>query len=312
MNRKTVWMVIVAGSLALAGCDWVDPSEWGDSQRYKQPFTTSAKLASGGRLIVEGFNGSIEIVGWDREEVSVDATKYASREDVMKAIQVEVASDPGMVRIRARRPLERNCNCGVSFKLRAPRKVAVEDAVTSNGSVGLESVEGSARLTTSNGAIRIWDVAGSLTARTSNGSVELDKYRGEAQLKTSNGRIKAAGVRGSVNAETSNGSVDIDVLETGPGQPIMARSSNGSITLSLGKWANNEVHAVTSNSSINLRLPPETQAELKAVTSNGHITTDYEITTREMSKTRLAGRLGGGGALIDLATSNGSIRLMRR
>ena len=191
------------GSLALTGCDFMDPTEWGNSDRYKEDFSSTHKLAPGGRVLLEGFNGSVEIVGWEKDEVEVSGTKNAAREEVVKAMQIDVTADPGMVRIRARRPVENNCNCGVKFVLKVPKKVVLEDIGTSNGSIRLESVTGSARVHTSNGSVRVWGVDGDLNAQTSNASIELEKFSGSADVKTSNGHIKAGGVRGAFIARTS-------------------------------------------------------------------------------------------------------------
>lgn len=303
---------ILLASLSLAGCDFADPSEWVDAGRYKEDFSSTHKLASGGRVVLESFNGPVEVMGWDKDEVEVSGAKSASREEVLKAIHVDVTADAGMVRIRARRPDERHCNCGVRFTLKVPKKVILEDISTSNGSLRLESIQGSARMRSSNGAVRVWGVDGDIDIQTSNGSVDVDKFTGAADLKTSNGRIKASGIEGAFSARTSNGSIDagIDALDTG--KPLVLSSSNGSINVSLARWNNNEIRASTSNSSINLRLPAGVAAELKAVTSNGNITSDFELVASQRSKTRVSGRIGGGGALLDLSTSNGNIRLLKR
>lgn len=303
---------LLLASLTLTGCDFIDPTEWGNSDRFKEEFSSTHKLASGGRIVLEGFNGAVEIAGWEKDEVEVAGTKNAARIDVLNAMKVDVTADPGMVRIRARRPTELNCNCGVRFTLKVPKKVILEDIGTSNGSLRLESVKGSARLHTSNASVHIWNVEGDVIIQSSNGSVEVDKFQGSADLKTSNARIKATGVEGVLSARTSNASIDVEADAVDTGKPIVLHSSNGSISLALARWQNNEIRADTSNASINLRLPTGVAAELKAVTSNGNISTDYEITTTQMSKTRVSGRIGGGGALVDLSTSNGNIRLMKR
>lgn len=131
-------------------------------------------------------------------------------------------------------------------------------------------------------------------------------------LRTSNGRIHGEGVRGGVEARTSNASIDLTVAEADPTRPIILNSSNGSITLKLDTWKGNEVRANTSNSSINLRLPESLDARVHASTSNGSINTDYEVTTSHFSKTLLEGKIGNGGPLLDLQTSNGSIRIAKR
>jgi DUF4097 and DUF4098 domain-containing protein YvlB len=208
--------------------------------------------------------------------------------------------------------LERNCNCGASFVLRVPKKVTLDRIDSSNGSMRIEAIEGPARVSTSNGAIRTWGLKGDLDARTSNGSIEVNQFQGAASLRTSNGRIRAEGVRGNFDAQTSNASIDVTIAELDSGRPLRLSTSNGSITAVLEKWNNNDIVAHSSNSSVNLRLPDTINANLKAYTSNGSISSDFDVTTRELSKTHIDGKIGSGGSLIDLSTSNGSIRLMKR
>lgn len=303
--------VLMAGLAVFPGCDWIDPSEWGASQRFKEPFSAAEKLASGGRVTLETFNGPIEIRGWDREEAAIEVVKYASRQETLGHMDVDIVADGSSLRVRVRRP-EGNCNCGASLSLRLPRKIILEDARTSNGAVTIESVEGSGRATTSNGAVKVWDVAGDWTLRTSNGAVELDRMSGSVTARTSNGRIRLSGLQGRADVETSNGSIDVDISDPQSGAPFVFRSSNGSVTVKLQRWANNPLRVSTSNASITLALPDGVNADLRASTSNGRVTSDFEVSAREFGKSRLEGRLGAGGERIELTSSNGSIRLVRR
>lgn len=302
---------MLAPFFVLAGCEF-EPGEWGNSDRYKESFAYDYKLKSGGKLALETFNGSVEIIGWDRDAVDVAGSKYASKEDVMKGIRIEAASQPDSLTIRMIRPVENNCNCGASFQLKVPRKVLLDLVKSSNGSLRVESVDGSARLKTSNGSVKIWAVNGDIDASTSNASIEVGQFQGAALLKTSNGRIKAEGVKGAFDAVTSNASIDATIQEPAEGSAIGARSSNGSVTLALMSWKNNPVRITTSNASVNLRLPEGVNAQLTADTSNGSISSDFELTTNKFGKTHVEAKLGSGGPAVDLNTSNGSIRLLRR
>jgi len=310
--RRTVSLALffLPVLLAAGGCEF-DAEGWGNSNRYREDFSYDFKLAPGGRLEVESFNGSVEVVGWDSDAVQIRGTKSASRQEVVKELSIDAKGDNNEVRLRAVRPMP-NCNCGVSFTIKVPRKTRIERADTSNASLKIESIDAPARVHTSNGSIKIWDVSGDLEATTSNASIEAEKLAGSATLRTSNGRIHGDGIRGTLEARTSNASIDVTVSEADPAHPMILNSSNGSITLNLASWKNNEIRANTSNSSINLRLPEAVNANVHASTSNGNITTDYEVTTSHISKTLLDGRIGSGGPMLDLQTSNGNIRLSKR
>jgi len=311
MRNFLLATLIGFSALALSGCD-IDAADWGNNDRYREDFHHQHKLAANGRVALESFNGSVEVVGWDKDLVEISGTKYASREEIMKDIRIDVDSQPDSVRIRAVRPIDRNCNCGARFIVRVPRKATLDNIQSSNGSLRIESLDGRSRLRTSNSSIKVWDVTGDLEANTSNASIELGKFRGAAALHTSNGRIKADGVEGALRAETSNSGIDVRVAGVEANRPIVLSSSNGSINFEMDKWTPVELRATTSNSSINLRLPEDAKADLRAVTSNGHITSDFSITTNNFGKTRVSGALNGGGPLMELTTTNGNIRLARR
>jgi len=309
--RRYQLALALAASLALVGCDY-DGEGWGSSTRYKEDFSETHALAAGGRVFLENFNGSVELLGWDRDSVEITGTKYAASREVMEQMKIEVVSEPNSLRIRTIRPAVRNCNCGAKYVLRLPRKVTLDRIETSNGSLRAEALRGEARLRTSNGSLKVADFEGTLDASTSNGGVEVMGYRGHATLKTSNGRIRGTDLKGRIDATTSNGSIDATVAEPEAGLPLRFTTSNGSINVTLEKWVNTGLVARTSNSSINLRLPEGVNAQLQASTSNGSINTEFEVTTTQMSKNRLEGRMGAGGPLVDLATSNGGIRVLRR
>jgi DUF4097 and DUF4098 domain-containing protein YvlB len=95
-------------------------------------------------------------------------------------------------------------------------------------------------------------------------------------------------------------------------RPVRLHTSNGSVELSVEDLRNNDVVVSTSNASITVRLPGSVSANVKASTSNASITNEFEDTFKGRSgKRSLEGTIGAGGPLLDLSTSNGSIKLLR-
>ena len=224
MTQVKAMGLAMLAAITLAGCDF-DPVEWADSDRYREDFSYSYKLEPGGRLFLESFNGSVEVLGWDKDTVEVTGTKTAARQEVLNAMKIEAVSEPTYLRIRAIRPVERNCNCGAKFVLRVPKKITLERVETSNGSVRAENLNGPARLKTSNGSMRLWGMSGDVDGTTSNGTIELTEFSGAATLHTSNGKIRAEGVRGNLAAETSNGSIDVNAEELDAGRMVKLSTS---------------------------------------------------------------------------------------
>ena len=151
--RLSVPLALILLSLPLAA------DFWGNSDRYKEDFSYDFKLAPGGRLEIESFNGSVEVIGWDNDTVQVRGNKHASRQEVLKALAIDAKGSPTEVRLRAISPSP-NCNCGVTFTVKVPRKTKLDNVTTSNASLRIENIEGRAHARTSNGGIRLYDLNG--------------------------------------------------------------------------------------------------------------------------------------------------------
>jgi len=307
MRSKFVFALIPALVL-LTGCDFDE--EVGGFGRYHEDFHYTYPLKSGGRLVVDSFNGSIEVSPWDQENVDITGTKYARTQDDVADIRIEIEHSSDAVSIRATRPITRNGNHGARFVIKVPRSVVLERLATSNGGIRATDGIGPSRFKTSNGGVHALGFKGQLSAATSNGTMELMDVEGSVTGHTSNGAIRGDRIRGPVDVTTSNGGIRMN-LDRAEGS-IRLGTSNGGIELTLPANATVPVQAHTSNSSITMHLPGEVNARLVANTSNGSISTDFEMRMRgDLNRHHLEGTMGSGGPLIDLNTSNGSIRIVR-
>lgn len=297
-------------ALALTGCDF---EEWGvDSQRYKEDFHFTEKLAPGGRLSLETLNGSVEIVGWDRPEAEISGTKYASSDQLLRGMEIDVVNSGNALRIRTVVPSGLRGGKGARYVIRVPHRTELDRIISSNGSVRVEGIEGYSRLRTSNASIKTGGLKGTLEADTSNGAIELERHDGPAVLHTTNAHIKASDVIGFLDATTSNGSISARLSQPEPNRPVKLTTSNASITLTLDRLNGNDIRAHSSNGGITLRLPADLSAQLKATTSNGSVNFDFEDRFRgEKSKKHIDGSIGNGGPTIDVSTSNSSIHIER-
>jgi hypothetical protein len=239
-------------------------------------------------------NGSIALDGTEQEGVTVRSWKkvQAPSQEAARAfaqqVQIHVDLQEGEVRIYKEHPRPPfGTSVSVRYEIAAPRQVG-------------------ANLRTSNGAIRIREIDGPAEAETSNGSVELQGGTGAVRLRTSNGHITVEGVAGRVQAETSNGKIRaaLDAAEEG-----VFGTSNGSIEVEV-RGGNPPIAAKTSNGSVRLTLPPDFSGRLDARATHGHVHAALSLNATERSRHRLVGELGAGGeATVKLRTLNGSIHL---
>lgn len=311
MRTQILALSLGAGLLALAGCD-IDDLDIGGSERYTQDFHYTYPLHSGGTLSVDNSNGSVEISGWDQDNIDISGTKYARSPELRDALRIEIDHTADAVHIRTVRPSDRRGNMGARYIIKVPRRTHLERIASSNGSIHALDVEGPSRLKTSNGAVRAENLRGSLDVQTSNGSIEVQNLDGSATLHTSNGRVHAEDVRGSLEADTSNGGIHVRLVKPEAGRAVKLETSNGPIELTMDALNQNEIHASTSNGGITVHLPGDVGANLTAHASNSSISTEFDVATQgTMEKHHLEGKIGAGGPAIELSTSNGSIRLMK-
>jgi hypothetical protein len=298
-------------ALLLSGCDFDEIASLGNSHAYQKDFHKSFALKPGGRLSVEGFNGSVEISGWDQDKVEIDGVQYGATEWLRDSIQIDIAATEDAIQVRAIRPVEAHGNLGVRYVIKAPRRVNLDRIVTSNGSVKVDDIEGVMRVKTSNGQVHAARVRGDLDVQTSNGSIELREGDGPANLRTSNGQVHAD-IRGALQASTSNGGIYARMHTPEPRRPMRLSTSNGGIELTMDSIKDNDVRATTSNGGITLKLPAATSARVHARTSQSSIHTDFDVRRDQTDgKNHLDGVIGDGGPTLELTTSNGSIRLLK-
>lgn len=307
MRTKLLLPALAAALLGLAACDFED---LGGFERYHQDFHYSFPMKPGGKLTVETFNGSVEVSGWDQATVDISGTKYGRSQEEADSLKVSTDNSPDAISVRVVRPSERRGNSGARFVIKVPRAANLDRITTSNGAIRALDGSGPARLRTSNSLVRVQGLRGSLDVQTSNGAVELLDIDGDVKAHTSNGHVHTEGLRGSLEAITSNGGIDAKLARAD--RSVHLESSNGHVELTLPGNSTSDVRVNTSNSGITLHMPYQVNARLVARTSNASVSSDFELRMQgEFSKSRMEGTIGNGGPLIDLTTSNGSIRLLK-
>ena len=121
-----------------------------------------------------------------------------------------------------------------------------------------------------------------------------------------NGRVTVTDVSGKVVAHTTNGGVTGKGLSGG----VDARATNGGVSIELASVGSDRVMLRTTNGGVTLTLPESAKADISASCTNGGISVSgVKLEVSEQSRRRLEGKLNGGGALIELHTTNGGVRL---
>jgi DUF4097 and DUF4098 domain-containing protein YvlB len=140
----------------------------------------------------------------------------------------------------------------------------------------------------------------------SGGGIEADRVNGTTELTTSGGGITVTNSTGKLDVDSSGGGIRIQDDDGS----VHARTSGGSIRAQLR--ANRGISLATSGGGISLLLPENASGAVDAETSGGSVTSNFPLTTTQVSAgNHLVGTIGGGGLPISLRTSGGSIDIGR-
>ena len=161
-----------------------------------QLFDKIYPLSSGGDFQLDNVNGSVQVDGWDRDEVEISAVKTAQNDPSdLDQVEIDVESVPGQVAVHTLYPgSSRNGNgVTVEYHIHIPNRVLLANVKTVNGSVCLRGVEGGGDLRSVNGDVEVTDSAGHFNAKTTNGNLTL--------------QLRKVATGAPMDIETVNGSV---------------------------------------------------------------------------------------------------------
>ncbi|MCK5280334.1 MAG: DUF4097 family beta strand repeat protein, partial [Cyclobacteriaceae bacterium] len=123
-----------------------------------------------------------------------------------------------------------------------------------------------------------------LDGKTSGGSIKLEDIKGDIDVTTSGGGIKISDVQGEVYASTSGGSINADITKL-----------------------ENQLVLKTSGGSVRATIPSGLGLDLDL--RGNRVNTSLSNFSGESKSDRVKGTVNGGGILVQLSTSGGSVNL---
>lgn len=194
-----------------------------DDARVTETFSQSYPLAANGTVHLENTNGAVDIVAWDKPEVSVEAVKSAPTAEDMARVHIKVENTPERLSISSEYDkkwyLVGTWRGEVHYTLHVPAGATLRDVSVINGD------------------LKVHDVKGGLF------------------LKTLNGRVEASGVSAASRFETVNGSIVIDYAQLASVDSISLRTVNGKCSLTLPKGASYRLASKSVNGNVSTDVP---------------------------------------------------------
>jgi hypothetical protein len=177
--------------LLLAGSLLASTSGFASIETFKKTYP----LPPGGSFLLENVNGSVQVEGWDRDEVEVRAVKTGENDPRdLALVKIDVCAQPGQVTVRTRYPKGgEGVEVAVEYHVRVPNRVLLGSIETVNGSVTVRGIEGAGELRSVNGNVEVFDSSGRFSAKTTNGDLRLELRHlldgGPMNIETVNGSV---------------------------------------------------------------------------------------------------------------------------
>jgi DUF4097 and DUF4098 domain-containing protein YvlB len=256
-----------------------------------QPGGTFKASTSGGDIVIKtGANDQVRVIA----KQTIRASNESEADELLKKLELTLAQEGNDVTATSKYASKiGGVNFGiwppvsVDFEVTLPASFNVE-LKTSGGDIVCGDLQGKAAANTSGGDVMLGHIGGAVQAHTSGGDIVLEQAAGPAKLHTSGGDIKVGGVLNTLDASTSGGDVS-------------ARLSGG---------LKGECNLSTSGGDIRAVVDDNAAFQLDASTSGGDVEADHLTLTIERGghgKSKLAGKVNGGGPLLKLRTSGGDI-----
>ena len=271
----------------------------------------------GGVLTFDAELGHGQVETGDYESVRIDFKSYykvdtaEEVEALYDKLSIEMSQTENNVKVTVKfaDPNEANRNkVRVEFRVAMPRKFNLD--LRTGGSARVGEVDGTVKASTFGGSLQLEDVSGPVTAKSVGGSLTIGKVGGDLEARCEGGITTIGRVQGRVVATTKGGMFSIEDAT----EAIDATVSGGSVKVTLSKTPRSDCKITANDGGIDLRLPASVAVTIDAACGKtGGVTDDFGLGPKSGGNTtRLKGNINGGGPVILLRTSSGSIQLRKQ
>jgi len=258
---------------------------------HADDYTKTYTVSNRANVHVDTDDGSVVVTTGDTKQVEFRVEYQGYTLD--KSLHIDSSQHGDEVELTARIPHGFHISLGTMRRLhievRMPKDADL-DVRTGDGSIKANNVSGTVDLHSGDGSISVSSLKGSVRIHTGDGSIEASEMDGKCDASSGDGRIRLSGRFDVLSAKSGDGSVVVEALH---GSKL---DSSWSIT--------------SGDGGIDVALPPDLPVNIEASSGDGRISTDIPITMEGViSKSRVHGKMNGGGSTLTIHTGDGSIHL---
>jgi DUF4097 and DUF4098 domain-containing protein YvlB len=253
---------------------------------YNQTFVVSNRA----NVRVDTNDGSVSVTTGDSKQVEFHV-EYQGYE-LNKNLSIESHQQGDVIELSARIPRWQ-------FSLGTIRRLHIEVRMPKDGDLIVK---------TGDGAIKAAGLSGNIDLSTGDGNVAVNALMGDIRLRSGDGTIEGSDLDGKCDAVSGDGRIRL----AGRFDVLRATSGDGEIDVRAvhGSKLDESWSIGSGDGSIDVALANDLPANIEVSTGDGSISSDIPITVEgSISKTRIRGKLNGGGQTLTIHTGDGSIRL---
>jgi len=219
-SRRATWTGAVLGALTAFLAFTLQARAFAWVGTETEEFHQIYPLSANGRIELQNINGPVQIKGWDRNEVKVDAIKRADSKHDLDEVQIKIDSGKDSLSIRTEyarheHTWRRNDPGSVDYVLTVPRNSRLDDINLVNGDLEIEGVGGEVRASCVNGRLRASSLSGRTELSTVNGNLEANFDRLSSPIEVSSVNAKVlltlpSDAKADIEASTVSGSISND------------------------------------------------------------------------------------------------------
>lgn len=328
MRLSRLCVIAAMALIGLSGCIVAFPAAEGKFERTLSvtgPVNLEVSTGSGKIDVKAGGAGAVKIYGF----IKARGDGFSDGAEKVRYLEANppIEQSGSIIRIGRIEEREYRNNVTIAYEIETPADTRLVSR-TGSGSQLIGGLRGPVEASTGSGSINISNIGSSVEAQTGSGSIELDSIVGRANLRTGSGSIRAGKIAGSVKASTGSGHIWLEQTAAEQGASLDAEAHTGSGGIEIhgvsgslkagtgsgsvradgnpaGDWNIN-----TSSGSVTVEIPPNAAFDLHAATSSGQISVGHPVTVSgTISRKEVRGKVRGGGSLVEVHTSSGSIAI---
>lgn len=262
-----------------------------------------------GRVTISNLAGSVEVRGWDRNQVEVTGT---IGEDVEELIFTRDGRET-LIKVKVPERKRGRLDVTTNLVVRIPEGSSLEVSTVS-ADIEVQAVRGEQELQSVSGDVTTQGFAADVQAETVSGDVEITGSGKDAawELSSVSGDVEADNVSGTLAAEVVSGDIDV---QNGSFSRIRLETVNGDIRFAGTLRKDGKMDVETVNGGVEIDFAGEVSARFDIETFNGRIRNCFgpkpERSSRHGPGWELRFKEGEGEGRVSVSTLNGSLEICK-